>query len=178
MDAARKNVVVLAVCQGLLLNNSVLITINALAGYALAPDKALATLPVTAYFVGSALTTLPLSLLMKRIGRRAGFTVGAAAGMLGSLLCAWGVYTGSFWLLCLGTLVLGAYFAAGQYYRFAASSGRRRASSPRTSWPGIPTPGRIFRWSLLRSSRPRSCAGWTFRRSPIPSARPQGDRSP
>jgi MFS family permease len=122
MDAARKNVVVLAVCQGLLLvNNSVLITINALAGYALAPDKALATLPVTAYFVGSALTTLPLSLLMKRIGRRAGFTVGAAAGMLGSLLCAWGVYTGSFWLLCLGTLVLGAYFAAGQYYRFAAA---------------------------------------------------------
>ncbi|HXF67019.1 MAG TPA: MFS transporter [Burkholderiales bacterium] len=122
MDAARKNVAVLAACQGLLLvNNSVLITVNALAGYALAPDKALATLPVTAYFVGSALTTLPLSLLMKRVGRRAGFTAGAAGGMLGSLACAWGVYIGSFWLLCLGTLILGVYFAAGQYYRFAAA---------------------------------------------------------
>ena len=94
---------------------------NALAGYALAPDKALATLPVTAYFVGSALTTLPVSLLMKRIGRRAGFTAGAICAILGSALCAWGVYAGNFWLLCAGTLVLGVYFAAGQYYRFAAA---------------------------------------------------------
>ena len=48
MDLARKNVGVLAICQGLLLvNNSVLISVNALAGYALAADKALATLPVT-----------------------------------------------------------------------------------------------------------------------------------
>ena len=73
MNTEKKNVAVLAICQGLLLiNNSVLITVNALAGYALATDKALATLPVTAYFVGSALTTLPLSFLMKRYGRRAG----------------------------------------------------------------------------------------------------------
>ena len=67
MEASKKNVLVLAVCQGLLLtNNAVLVTVNALAGYALAPDKALATLTVTAYFVGSALMTLPLSFMMKR----------------------------------------------------------------------------------------------------------------
>jgi MFS family permease len=122
MDAARKNVAVLAVCQGLLLvNNSVLITVNALVGHALAADKALATLPVTAYFVGSALTTLPLSFLMKRHGRRAGFTVGALMAVAGSLICAVAVYAADFWLLCFGVLVLGAYFAAGQYYRFAAA---------------------------------------------------------
>jgi MFS family permease len=122
MDNVKQNVAVLAVCQGLLLiNNSVLITINALAGYALATDKALATLPVTAYFVGSALTTLPLSFLMKRYGRRAGFTLGACFAIAGSLLCALAIYVASFWLLCLGVLVLGAYFAAGQYYRFAAA---------------------------------------------------------
>ncbi|HUF80828.1 MAG TPA: MFS transporter, partial [Burkholderiales bacterium] len=86
MDISRKNVAVLAICQGLLLiNNSVLITINALAGYALAHDKALATLPVTAYFVGSALTTLPLSFLMKRYSRQAGFVVGACCAIAGSL---------------------------------------------------------------------------------------------
>lgn len=122
MDVARKNVAVLAVCQGLLLvNNSVLITVNALAGFALAPDKALATLPVTMYFVGSALTTIPLSFMMKRHGRRAGFTLGAAFAVLGSLICATAVYAASFWLLCLGVLVLGGYFAAAQYYRFAAA---------------------------------------------------------
>jgi len=122
MDASRKNVAVLAVCQGLLLtNNSILITVNALVGYALAADKALATLPVTSYFVGSALASLPLSLFMKRHGRRAGFTVGASFAIAGSLVCAAAVYAGNFWLLCLGVVVLGAYFAAGQHYRFAAA---------------------------------------------------------
>jgi MFS family permease len=122
MDASRKNVAVLAVCQALLFtNNSVLIMVNALAGYALATDKMLATLPVTSYFVGSALATLPLAMLMKRYTRRAGFIVGALFAMAGSLVCAAAVYAGNFWLLCLGTVVLGAYFAAGQQYRFAAA---------------------------------------------------------
>lgn len=122
LDSARKNVGVLAVCQGLLLtNNSILITVNALAGYALAPDKALATVPVTAYFLGSALTTIPVSLIMKHIGRQAGFVIGAVLAILGSLVCAGGVFVGSFWLLCAGVLVLGAYSASGQYYRFAAA---------------------------------------------------------
>ncbi len=122
MDPARKNVAVLGACQALLFtNNAILITINALAGYAMATDKALATLPVTAYFVGSALAALPMSLLMKHRGRRAGFTLGAGFAIAGSLVCAAAAYTDSFWLLCLGMLVFGAYFAAGQYYRFAAA---------------------------------------------------------
>jgi MFS family permease len=122
MQSAKRNVVVLAICQGLLLvNNSVLVTVNALAGYALAPEKAVATLPVTMYFLGSALTTIPFSFMMKRYGRRAGFTLGALFAILGSLICAVAVYRGNFWLLCFGVLVLGAYFAAGQYYRFAAA---------------------------------------------------------
>lgn len=122
MDISRKNVVVLAVCQGLLLiNNTVLITVNALVGYALAPEKALATLPVTMYFVGSALSTIPISFMMKRYGRRAGFNLGALFATFGSITCGVAVYRGDFWLLCLGVLVLGAYFAAGQYYRFAAA---------------------------------------------------------
>ena len=122
MDRSRKRVALLAGCQALLLaNNSVLISVNALAGYALASNKALATLPVTAYFVGSAVSALPFSLLMKRYGRRAGFGAGAVCAMVGALLCALAVYTRTFWLLCLGTLVLGGYFAAGQFYRFAAA---------------------------------------------------------
>ncbi|MCW5604346.1 MAG: MFS transporter [Burkholderiales bacterium] len=122
MDKPRKNIAVLAGCQGLLLvNNSVLITVNALAGFALAPDKGIATLPVTMYFIGSAVSAFPVSMLMKRIGRRAGFTVGAVCAILGSVLCAAAVYVANFWLLCAGVFVLGVYFAAGQYYRFAAA---------------------------------------------------------
>ena len=122
MNQAKKNVALLSVCQGLLLtNNSVLITVNGLAGYALAADKTLATLPITMYFLGSTLTTLPLSFLMKRLGRRTGFTLGAICAIAGSVLSAWAIYSYNFWLMCVGTFVLGGYFAAGQYYRFAAA---------------------------------------------------------
>ena len=122
MDKAKKNVALLSACQGLLLtNNAILIATNALAGYALASDKALATLPVTAYIVGAALTTMPASLLMRRLGRRAGFTLGAVLGIAGALICAFAAFAHSFWLLCAGALVLGSYNAAGQYYRFAAA---------------------------------------------------------
>ena len=84
MKSARKNVATLSVCQALLFtNNSTAIAINGLAGYALASNKAMATLPVTAWVVGGAIATFPVSMLMKRIGRRGGFIVGALVGILG-----------------------------------------------------------------------------------------------
>ena len=104
-----------------LTNNSILIATNGLAGYALANDKAFATLPVTAYIVGAALTTMPASLLMRRLGRRAGFALGAVFGIVGALICAYAAFAHDFWLLCAGALVLGIYNATGQYYRFAAA---------------------------------------------------------
>jgi MFS family permease len=132
MDKAKRNVALLSTCQALLLvNNSVLITVNALAGYALAANKSIATLPVTSYFLGSALSALPASLLMKRYGRKVGFTIGSACGMAGALTCATAVFVQSFWLLCMGTLILGAYFASGQFYRFAAAEAAPAAWKPK-----------------------------------------------
>jgi len=120
--AAKKNVAVLATCQALLFtNNATLIALNGLVGLALASDKRLATLPVTAWVIGGALTTYFASLLMKRIGRRAGFTLGAGVGIVGALICSLAIYVGSFWLFCFGAVVFGAYNAFGQYYRFAAA---------------------------------------------------------
>ena len=122
MDPAKKNVAVLAACQALLFtNNSTAIALNGLAGYALASDKGLATLPVTTWVIGGALSTLPASLLMKRIGRRAGFTAGALVGMVGAGICSLALYLGNFWLLCFGTMIFGVYNAVAQYYRFAAA---------------------------------------------------------
>jgi len=122
VEKTRKNVALLSACQALLLtNNSILIATNGLAGYALAQDKTLATLPVTSYIVGAALTTVPASLLMRRLGRRAGFMLGATVGIVGALICTWAALQHNFWLLCAGALVLGAYNATGQYYRFAAA---------------------------------------------------------
>ena len=122
MSSIHRNVLLLAACQAMLLtNNSTLIAINALAGLALAPHAWLATLPVTCWVLGSALTTVPASFYMKHVGRRAGLMRGAAVGIAGALACAGAVWLQNFWLLCAGTLVWGTYNAFGQYYRFAAA---------------------------------------------------------
>jgi MFS family permease len=122
VKTAKKNIAVLAGCQALLFtSNSTAIALSGLAGYSLATNKALATLPVTAWVIGGALTTFPASLLMKRIGRRAGFTAGALTGMVGASVSSLALYLGNFWLFCMGAMLYGVFTAVGQYYRFAAA---------------------------------------------------------
>lgn len=122
MDQAARNVFLLACCQALLFTNNVtLISLNGLAGFALAGNKALATLPVTGYVVGAALSTFPASMWMRRVGRRNGFLTGTLFGLAGGAITTLAIWQSSFWLLVAGTLVLGTYNAFGQYYRFAAA---------------------------------------------------------
>jgi len=119
---ARRNVALLAGCQAMLFtNNATLIAINGLAGLALTPYTALATLPVTCWVLGGAIATMPASFHMKRVGRQRGLTWGTLWGIAGALICAAAIWTQNFWLLCFGTLVWGVYNAYGQYYRFAAA---------------------------------------------------------
>jgi hypothetical protein len=67
MNSTRRNVGLLAACQAMLFtNNSTLIAINGLAGLALAPYTALATLPITCWVLGAAMSTMPASLHMRR----------------------------------------------------------------------------------------------------------------
>ena len=122
MEKQRRNVLVLSGCQATLQTSGVtMIAVTGLAGFALATDKSLATLPLTCYVVGSAITTVPASLLMNSIGRRAGFQVGTTVGMVGAAICALAIYVSQFWLLCAGMTVMGVYTAFGKYYRFAAA---------------------------------------------------------
>lgn len=119
---ARRQILLLVLCQALLyVNNVTLIAINGLAGLALAPSPLWATLPVTTYIIGSALTTVPASLAMGRFGRRAGFMFGTAMGFVGTTIAAIGVLNQSFVVLCAGTFVVGLYNAFAQYLRFAAA---------------------------------------------------------
>ena len=118
----RLNLGLLVACQAMLFTvNSTLIAINGLSGLALAPIPALATLPVTCWIIGAALTTMRASLHMKQVGRRIGFMHGSSIGILGALICATALWLQSFWLLCAGMLVYGVSNAFGQYYRFAAA---------------------------------------------------------
>jgi len=118
----RRNVLILAGCQALFATGqSLLIILSGLVGAMLAADKALATLPISTVVVGTLAATVPASLLMKRIGRRAGFLVGTGIALLGALTAAYAVYARQFWLFAAGTFLLGVNGGFAQYYRFAAA---------------------------------------------------------
>jgi len=117
----RRNVLILAVCQGLFSSGqSMLIILSGLVGATLAVDKALSTLPVSTVVIGTLVATVPASLLMKRVGRRAGFLLGAALAFAGSVTAAYAVYVQSFWLFTAGTLLIGFNAGFALYFRFAA----------------------------------------------------------
>ncbi|MFM7444020.1 MAG: MFS transporter, partial [Tabrizicola sp.] len=135
-STARRNVYVLVAAQAILgAQLPMIFTIAGLAGSSLAPNKCWATLPITAMVIGSMLTATPLSMLMQRYGRRAGFFFGAAGGTTGAAIGAYGLSTGSFALFCFGALISGIYMSANGFYRFAAVDTASEAFRPKAiSW--------------------------------------------
>lgn len=91
-----------------------------LAGAMLAPDPALATVPISFIVVGTLVSALPMSFFMRRHGRRAGFLLAAGLGFACGILGALALFLDSFWLLSLASFCQGIYQAGIQYYRFAA----------------------------------------------------------
>ena len=95
---ARRNAMVLAVAQALAGgNNTVIVSTASIVGAVLAPDKGLATLPITAMVFGMWLGTLPVGLLARRFGRRFALQTGSAFGVLSGLISYSAVMNGSFW---------------------------------------------------------------------------------
>src|SRR5260221_2310700 len=122
METNRKNVVALAACQALLvMNNATMISIGTLAADTLATNKMLVTIPATAYIIGGGLTTMPISLFMKRNGRRAGFMAGCLAGMIGGALATSAMLAHSFWMPCRAELVAGISTGSGGFHPLAAA---------------------------------------------------------
>ena len=119
----RRNVALLAVCQALFMCvMTMAIATTPLAGHALlGVDKTLATLPLVLNHVGIMMTTIPASLLMARIGRRAGFSIGALLSIASGAISVAAIYQQSFVGLCIGALFQGMAAAFAWYYRFAAA---------------------------------------------------------
>jgi MFS family permease len=116
-----KNIWLLSGLQALMMSgNTLLITTSALVGYELATDKSMATLPLALQFMATMLVTIPASLLMKRIGRRGGFSLGAVLGLGGAVLLSLAVLGHEFWLFVAGAMLIGSFNGFGVYYRFAA----------------------------------------------------------
>ncbi len=118
----KRNLWLLALCQGLFLTNNVtFIAINGLVGLSLAPLGWMATLPIMGYVVGGALSTGLVARTQSRYGRKTSFQLRLAVAVASALLCAYAAYSTNFWLLVAATVVAGYYNANAQLYRFAAA---------------------------------------------------------
>ncbi len=102
-----------------------------LAGALIAPDRSLATLPISLSMVMVALSTAPLSVLMQKYSRKLVFLACAGLGSIGALVAAAGVYYQDFVIFCLSTLLIGPYQASAAYYRFAAGESVATSRAPR-----------------------------------------------
>jgi MFS family permease len=127
-----RNVPLLAGAQALYWVGQVIaIIVAALVGQMLAPHRLLATLPLACITLGNIAVTRTLSRIMQERGRRAGFTLGSLAGLIGGALNVAAIAWGSFPLFCVGCAVLGLYQASAQYYRLAATDSVDAASRGR-----------------------------------------------
>lgn len=118
-----RNVSLLALLQGLFMSVQAMgIATTPLAAHSLlGTDKSLATLPIFLAHAGIMLTTVPASFLMDRIGRRSGFSVGIALGLVFGAIAAVAVWIRSFELLCVAAVFQGMSASFAWYYRFAAA---------------------------------------------------------
>jgi len=120
----RGNIARLTIAQALAGANSVVVyATGSIVGDMLAPNKTLATLPISIFVVGMAACILPSGAIARRHGRRAAFLAGTGCGVLVGLLAAAAMVLGSFWLFCLATFFGGAYAAVVLSFRFAAADG-------------------------------------------------------
>ena len=119
---AKRNALVLAVAQALAGANATVMTVTgSILGAMIAPDKSLATLPISMMVVGTATGTLPVGYLVRRFGRRTAYQIGAAVGCLAGLIAYVAVLEASFAMFLAATFCAGLYQASHQSYRFAAA---------------------------------------------------------
>ena len=83
MELQKRNILILSIAQGLSITSTSINMINTgLVGALLASDPAYATIPLSLQFLTIAISLIPVSLLMGKIGRRPMFLLGALSAFL------------------------------------------------------------------------------------------------
>ena len=116
-----RNLSVLLICQLISATGSIaLVTLGGIIGSSLTQNKAFATLPVSIMVISIAATTVPATLLMRRIGRKQGSTLASLSAAVAALMAAYAVSISSFPFFIFAAAVFGINMAFTQQYRYAA----------------------------------------------------------
>ncbi len=111
----------LALCQAINVSAAVIaVTISALVGALLAPDLSLSTMAYGVQFAAVMLATYPMSMWMKRIGRKPAFLLASGFLILAGLIGFLAVSTHNFIGMLVAHACMGVFFAGANFYRFAA----------------------------------------------------------
>ena len=118
----RRNLILLVFCQLISATGSIVfVTLGGIIGAKLTENLAWSTLPISVMVLATAATTVPATLLMRKIGRGAGFAMGSISAAIGVSVGAWALYRSSFALFLVAAVVFGMNMAFTQQYRYAAA---------------------------------------------------------
>ncbi len=118
----KQNLAILIVCQLISATGSiVIVTLAGIIGASLTPNPAWSTLPVSMTVVAVAASTVPATLLMRRIGRPRGFALASTSAMLAVCVATTAIALQSFALFVVAGMLFGINMAFTQQYRYAAA---------------------------------------------------------
>jgi MFS family permease len=127
-----RNIAILFGCQLISATGAIImVTLGGIIGSKLTPDPTLATLPVSIMVLCVAASAIPATILMKRIGRRLGFSLASLSAALATILAGLALYYASFWVFIVAGAVFGINMAFTQQYRYAAAESVEQEDAPR-----------------------------------------------
>jgi MFS family permease len=128
----RRNLIILIVCQLISATGSIVfVTLGGIIGSTLSNNLAWATLPISIAVLGTAATTVPATLLMRKLGRSKGFSLASMSAASAVCLAAWALVDSSFALFLLAAALFGINMAFTQQYRYAAAESVEARYIPR-----------------------------------------------
>lgn len=117
-----RNLILLVFTQLISATGSIVfIMLGGIIGASLSSNPAWATLPVSMMVLATAATTIPATVLMRKIGRRFGFALASCSSVAAVLTAAWALRISSFGLFLIAGLMFGINMAFTQQYRYAAA---------------------------------------------------------
>ena len=129
---SQRNILILLVCQLISATGAiVLVTLGGIIGARLTQNPAFATLPVSIMVLGVAVTAIPATVLMRKVGRKLGFSMASLCAVASVSLAAYALSTSSFSIFVAAAGVFGINMAFTQQYRYAAAESVDSAYVPR-----------------------------------------------
>ena len=117
-----RNLIILVFCQLISATGSIVfVMLGGIIGATLTGNPAWATLPVSIMVLAIAATTVPATLLMRKIGRSKGFAIASVSAACAACLAAWALSVSSFTVFLVAGAMFGINMAFTQQYRYAAA---------------------------------------------------------